>query len=368
MIVSFAILEGFEYNIQRKIFSFDAHVQITKYDLNESFEEYPITINSQLYRTALSIPGVNHIQPFATKAGLFKTDEEVLGVVLKGVSNTFALTDFAQNIKKGRFVQFNDSLPSNEIVISQRCANKLKLDIDSTINMFFIQNPPRARKFRISGIYETGMEEFDNVYVLGDIRNIQKLNSWPDSMVGGYEIFLKDFRNLDEASEVIIQTMDYDMGLEKITDKYIQLFDWLSLLNRNVYLFLGLIVFVACFNIVSTLLVMIMERVSMIGMLKSMGANNGQVRNIFFYTGGFIIARGLFWGNLIGIGFCTVQYFFKIIPLDAANYYIDYVPIFWNPVMILILNFVLFAVLVIAVAIPTFVISRFKPIQSIKFN
>jgi len=368
MIVSFAILEGFEYNIKRKIFSFDAHIQITKYDLNESYEEFPITKNSELYRTATSIAGIKHIQSFATKAGLFKTDEEVLGVVLKGVSKEFAVSDFNQNLKKGRFVQFPDSSPSQEIIISQRCANKLKLDVDSSINMFFIQNPPRARKFKIVGIYETGMEEFDNVYVMGDIRNIQKLNAWPDSMVGGYEISLKDFNQLDKASDVIVTKMDYDMGLEKITDKYIQLFDWLSLLNRNVYLFLGLIVFVACFNIVSTLLVMIMERVNMIGMLKSMGARNGQIRNIFFYTGGFIIIRGFLWGNGVGLLFCFIQYFFKVIPLDASNYYIEYVPIFWNPLVIIALNLVLFTVLVVSVSIPTFVIARFRPIQSIKFN
>lgn len=368
MIVSFAILEGFEYNIKRKIFSFDAHIQISKYDLNESFEEFPITINSELYRTATSIAGIKHIQPYATKAGLFKTDEEVLGVVLKGISKEFSVSDFVQNIKKGRFVEFPDSSPSQEIIISQRCANKLKLDIDSSINMFFIQNPPRARKFKVVGIYETGMEEFDNVYVMGDLRNIQKLNAWPDTMVGGYEITLKDFGHLDQSSQEILNVMDYDMGLEKITDKYIQLFDWLSLLNRNVYLFLGLIVFVACFNIVSTLLVMIMERINMIGMLKSMGAKDGQIRNIFFYTGGFIILRGFIWGNGIGLSFCLIQYFFKIIPLDATNYYIDHVPIFWNPLMIIALNLVLFTVLVVSVSVPTFVISRFKPIQSIKFN
>ncbi len=368
MIVSFAILEGFEYNIKRKIFSFDAHIQISKYDMNESFEEFPITINSELYQTATAIPSIKHIQPYATKAGLFKTDEEVLGVVLKGVSNQFAITDFVQNLKKGRFVHFPDSTPSQEIIISQRCADKLKLDVDSTINMFFIQNPPRARKFKICGIYETGMEEFDNVYVIGDLRNIQKLNNWPDDMVGGYEIFLKDFNQLDAASDEIVLKMQYDMGLEKITDKYIQLFDWLSLLNRNVYLFLGLIVFVASFNIVSTLLVMIMERVNMIGMLKSMGARNAQIRNIFFYTGGFIIARGLLWGNAIGLTFCLIQYFFKVIPLDESNYYIAYVPIYWDPVIIIISNLFLFTVLVVAVAIPTFVISRFRPIQSIKFN
>lgn len=368
MIVSFAILQGFEQNITQKIFSFDAHIQITKYDLNESYEEFPITTQSELYRQALSLPGIAHIQPFATKAGLFKTKEEVQGVLLKGVSPQFYLKSFSQNIKIGRFIQFPDSSPSPEIIISQRCASKLKLDTGSTINMFFIQNPPKARKFKVCGIYETGMEEFDNVVVMGDLRNIQKLNRWDDTLVGGYEIFVKDFGQLDQTSEMILNHMDYDMALEKITDRYIQLFDWLSLLNRNVFLFLALIVFVACFNIVSTLLVMIMERVSMIGMLKSMGAKNFQIRNIFFYTGGFIIARGLLWGNIIGIGFCTLQYFFKIIPLDPVNYYMSYVPIYWNPLLILVLNGLMALVLAISISIPTFVVSRFRPIQTIKFN
>ncbi|MBW8051005.1 MAG: ABC transporter permease [Cytophagales bacterium] len=417
MIISVAILKGFTNNIQNKIFSFDAHIQISKFDDTHSFEELPVTINSDLYQNPNKIKEIRHIQAFCHKTGLLKTDEEVMGVILKGVGKDFDIKNFKNNILEGEFIDFSKSTYSKEIMISKKAANKLKLDIGDEILMYFVQNPPRYRKLIIAGIYETMLEEFDDLMVLADIKLIQKLNNWPDTLVGGYEIFLHDFnRNenlenvkiklnnikvklnnikenidiqivkdwidhivkdwidhiitikLQTANDKIFDAMDYDLQLETVTAKYIQLFDWLILLNRNVWIFLWFIVLVATFNIISTLIIMIMERTNMIGILKAIGATNWQIMKIFLYNGINLIIKGMLLGNVIGIGFCFLQKYFQIIPLDPENYYMDTVPIEWDLAWILFINIGTFLLISIILIIPTAIILNIKPINAIRFD
>jgi lipoprotein-releasing system permease protein len=368
MLISFSILEGFQKKIKNKIFSFSGHLQVTTYDANNSFEESPLSLNKTLYKNREIINGVDKIQVFSLKPGLLKTAEGVNGIVLKGVGKDFYLKKFQDNIIQGHFIRFNDTTYSKDILISKKIANQMRLKTEDTVLIYFVQNPPRFRKLKVSGIYESGLEEFDDLMIIGDIKLNQKLNNWNDSLVGGYEVFFKDVAHMESMVEKVYDQVDYDMQIEKITDKYIQIFDWLKLLDRNVIIFLVLILLVACFNMVSTLSIMIMERTNMIGILKALGASSRQIRGIFIYSGFFIITRGIFWGNVIGLGFCFLQYYFKIIPLNPENYYMNTVPIEWNWPIIAGLNILAFMVITIVLIIPSMIISNIKPVKSIKFN
>ncbi|HEX8546697.1 MAG TPA: FtsX-like permease family protein [Cytophagaceae bacterium] len=368
MLISFTILHGFKKTIQDKIFTFSSHLQITKYDVSNSFEESPISTRTPLYHTKGGIENIDRIQVFSQKPGLIKTENEVSGVIVKGVSTDFYLENFKGNIIAGEFINFKDTSYSKDIMLSKKISDKLNIDLKDTILIYFVQNPPRFRKLIVSGIYETGLEELDDYVILGDIRLNQKLNGWNDTLVGGYEIFLKDFNQLDTTAQSVFENMEYDMQMEKVTDKYIQIFDWLRLLNRNVIIFLILILFVACFNMISTLLIMIMERTNMIGVLKALGATNYQIRSIFVYRGIFIIAKGMIYGNLIGLGLCALQYYFNIIPLNPENYYMSHVPIEWSWLGIAAINAITFIMICFVLLVPVVIISNIKPVKAIKFD
>ncbi len=368
MLVSFLILGGFQHTIKEKIFSFGAHLQVTKYTLGNQFEEQPISKKSNFYQNYQDYNFINHVQEFSHKPGLLKTDEDVWGVLLKGVGKNFNIERFNQNIIEGRFLSLPDSGYSREIMVSQRIANLLRLKVGDDVIMYFVQDPPRYRKLSISGIYKTDLEDFDEKIIIGDIGLIQRLNNWDEDLVGGFEVFLNDYRRMDQAEEVLMDEVDYDLYVEKVSDKYIQIFEWLSLLNKNVVIFLTLILFVACFNMISILLILIMERTRMIGMLKALGATNGQVRRIFVYDGMQLIYKGLLLGNLLALGFGFLQDKFKIIPLDPENYYMNFVPIQWNWPVLILLNILVFVIVSLILLVPTMIIAKINPIKAIQFD
>lgn len=383
MIISFAVLEGFRKQIQDKIFSFGSHLQITKYDNSKAYSEAPLSLNTELYRMGDKIPGVAHVQGVAHNLGLLKKREsdEFTGAIFKGVGRDFDSSRFSRNMVEGRFIHFRkDTVEviegkevkklqwSDEVVISKRIADKLDLHVGDRVLMFFMRQDVTTRPLKVTGIYETGLEEFDELVIVGDIRLNQVLNQWGDSLVGGYEIFVKDFNRLEDTYVHVDRAMDSDMWIEKISDKYIQIFDWLTLLDRNVVIFLGLILFVACFNMVSTLFIMIMERTNMIGILKALGATNQQIQTIFYYNGLLLMGKGLLLGNIAGLAFCFIQYYFKIIPLDPENYYMNTVPIEWNWLIFALLNVSTFILVGLVMFVPALVISNIKPIRSIKFD
>ena len=369
MVVSFAILQGFRNEIQNKIFSFGSHLQISRYDTNNSLEVAPIA-GPKLVAQLHAFPEVQSTQPYAVKTAIIKTKDEVLGVVLKGIAEPDGPSPMRQNLVAGKFISFGDSAASDDVLISRKVADKLRLSVGEKALFYFIQNPPRIRQFRVCGIYSTGLDEFDEVYVIGDIRQIRELNSpaWPDSLVGGMEVVLKDFKTLDKTADNFYERLPYDLKIDKITEQYAQLFDWLQLLNRNVIIFLLLIIFVATFNMVATIFIMILERTNMIGILKALGATDNQIRRMFFFRGLSLTVRGMLIGNLVAVGFCAIQYYFHVIPLDPENYYMDRVPISWDPKMLIILNVATFAASLLAVLIPTYLISRIKPVVAIKFD
>ncbi len=370
MIVSFLILGGFRQTIQDKIFSFGAHIQITKYSLNNSYQEDPISIQS-LLTTLQAYDFVENAHAFSHKAGLLRTDDEIFGALLKGVDRNFDTLHFADNMVEGNFINFSDSTASGystNVVISRKIANTLVLGVGDDVIMDFIQDPVRTRKLHITGIYDTGLEEFDEKIIIGDLGMIQRLNQWGDSLAGGVEVYLKGFNRIDEAAETLNDEVDYTLYVEKVSDKYIQMFEWLGLLKNNVVIFLVLILFVACFNMVSILLILIMERTQMIGVLKALGASNRLIRKIFSYNGFILVLKGMLLGNIIGIGFGLLQYYFQIIPLDPENYYMDFVPIQWDFLTIIGLNLLTFAIIALVLNIPTTLILRIQPIRAIRFD
>lgn len=368
MIITFAILFGFKENIKNKIFSFGGHILIKNYDLNESYEEKPIKINPYFIKKCLQNQEIKSINTYSLKAGLIKTNTAVHGIVIKGIGMDFDATNFSKNIIKGRIINFSDSSYSKDILISKKLADKLLLSINQEILIYFVQNPPRVRKLKISGIYESGMEEFDDHILIGDLQLIRKINNWNDSLSGGYEVFLKNMNSIDSTSRFVYNEMDYDLSLEKITDKFSYIFDWLNLLDQNVVIFLTLIIIVACFNIVSSIIIIIMERTQTIGILKALGASDGMIIRIFYFNGIVLILKGLLIGNFLAILFCLLQYYLKIIPLDSNNYYMNYVPIAWDWSFFILTNLVLFVITSLVLLIPIYSVARISPVDSIKFS
>ncbi|MDZ4714533.1 MAG: FtsX-like permease family protein [Cytophagales bacterium] len=368
-IVSFLIMEGFQTTVKNRIYSFSANLLVTKLSLSNSTEEQPIDINIPLYTAPKDFPLVRHVQEFSHKAGLVKTEEDVLGVVFKGVGKRFDTTAFKGNLVEGTFVHFPDSGYSREVVISRHIADKIRAHTGEEITVHFFQNPPRFRRLKIAGIYETNLSDyFDSKFILGDLRLIQRLNDWPDSVAGGLEVYVTDMSKIDAVHEQIAESMDYDLYVEKVSDKFVQVFEWLGLVSRQVKILLGVILSVVCVNMISVILILVMERTQMIGLLKAMGSENRTIRAMFVYQGINLIARGFIWGNAIGLGLCVLQDQFQIITLNPRDYYMSYVPIGWDWPTVIFLNVLIFLVVTVVLWIPTTIITRISPIKAIRFD
>lgn len=368
-IVAFLILEGFQETVKNKIYGFSGHLHITRFTMNNSLEETPMDYNIDLFKNYKQFPHVRHIQEFAHKAGLLKTDEEVLGVMFKGIGKSFDVNAFQENIIEGSFIQLPDSGYSNEIMLSRIIASKVKANVGDDIIIHFFQNPPRSRRLKISGIYETNLSEyFDGKYVIGDIRLIQRLNEWTDSIAGGLEVFVDDINKIDEAGDALGTSIDYDLDIQRVSDQYIQVFEWLNLLSRQVNILLVVILVVVCVNMASIVLILVMERTQMIGLLKAVGASNKLVRSIFMFSGIKLILRGLIVGNLFGLGLCYLQYRFNIVKLNAQDYYMSVVPISWHWEIVGLLNLLIFSIVTLVLLVPTAAIARINPIKAIRFD
>jgi lipoprotein-releasing system permease protein len=369
MLVSFLILRGFQDTVKDKIYGFSAHLQVSRYAQGLSIEEPPFSIDTDFYRNYRQIPLLAHVQEFAHKVGIIKTSDEVLGIVFKGVAPSFDTVRFGSNMLEGRFVRFDSLEISPEVVISKRIASKLRLEVGEDIIVHFFQNPPRVRKLKVVGLYDTQLAEYyDDKVIIGDLKLVQRLNGWDRDFVGGLEVFVSDTRKIAEAEQVIDQVVDYELYAEKVSDKYVQVFEWLGVIDRQVNIFLGIILTVVCINMISIILILIMERTQMIGMLKALGGTDGLIRSIFTYTAVRLISRGMILGNVLGLGLCAVQYFFQVIPLNPHDYYMSYVPIGWNWEAVVLINLLTFGVVVAILALPTLVIARIRPIKAIRFD
>ncbi|MCK4854212.1 MAG: ABC transporter permease [Bacteroidales bacterium] len=375
MIVAMAVVTGFKNEISRKVVGFAAHIQILNFDSNISFETQPISSEQEFLTDLKEDPSVASVQVFATKAGIIKTKSDIQGVVLKGVGPGYDWGFLRDYLQEGEILTLVDSARSNKVLISRYIASLLKLNINDDFLMYFIQEPPRMRRFTVTGIFETSLEEFDKVFIFGDIRHIQKLNDWTEKQISGFEVNLTDFSDLEKQTYMVMNKVGF--GFEEdgsrlkvinIHDKYPQIFDWLNLQDMNVLIILILILVVAGFNMVSGLLILILDRTNMIGILKALGSPNVSIRKIFMYQSGFLIIRGLFWGNIIGIGICLLQKFTGIMELDQSSYYLNTVPVNLNALHIIALNLGTALAIILMLIIPSMIISRISPAMAIRFE
>jgi lipoprotein-releasing system permease protein len=368
MTLTLAIVAGFQNEIRDKVIGFGAHIQIGSFESRNSLESKPISRHQDFYPSLDTVPGIRHIQVFGIKPGIIKTKEQIQGVVLKGVAPDFDWQFFESKLVSGKTFTLSDSSKSNAIIISKQIANKLELEVEDKITIYFIQQPPRARKFTISGIYETGFGQYDEMYCLIDLQHIQKLNGWSTDEVSGFEVLLHDFRDLRKMDDVVYQQIGFDLNSTNIADANPDIFNWLELQDINVIIIIVLMLIVAAINIISALLILILDRINMIGTLKALGASNWNIRKIFLWNATFLIAKGLFWGNAIGLSLAFLQKQFELVKLPQESYYVAVVPIHLDWVNILLLNAGTLLVCVVVLILPSYVITKIKPIQAIRFT
>lgn len=369
MILAVAIVKGFKSEIREKVRGFSGDIQIAKLDLNTSYENTPFTISRATLKKITELPGVSYAQPFATKPGMINTNDEVEGVVLKGVDKNYNWNYFKNILVSGSVPDFSDSLKSQrQILISKYTAERLNLKVGDDFLMYFIENSLRKRKFEIVGIYNLGVEEVDKTFVIGDIALIRSLNKWRPSQVGGYELRVADFEKLDDVANKVYENLDIDLRSYTVKEYYPTIFEWLSLLDVNTQVILVLMMAVAVINMISALLIMILERTNMIGILKALGSTNWNVRKIFLYNAAYLIGLGLLLGNILGIGFGLFQASTHFFTLDQASYYINFVPVQLEMQDILLLNAGTLLISILVLLIPSLLVTRISPVKAISFK
>ncbi len=371
MITSISVVTGFQSQIRDKVIGFGSHIQINKYDFNSSYEADPISRNQHFYPHLDTIDGIRHIQVYAYKAGIIKTLDHIEGVVLKGVGSDFDWSFFQNNIIDGLPLSIDDRFRSTDVLISKSLSLKLNLKLGEDLRMYFIssdQSQPRGRRFKIVGIYETGLIEFDDLFVIGDIAQIQRLNRWGNDDIAGFEVLLDDFSEIDEITEYIYGEIGYDLNANSIKQVYSYIFYWLALMDMNAIIILSLMILVSAITMISVLLIIILEQTTLIGLLKSFGAKNKLIRELFLYNSMNIIGKGLLWGNIVGILVCVVQFNFGIIGLDQESYSVTVVPIKIDVLSVLLINVLTFIVCSLFLIIPSMIISRISPVKTVRFN
>ncbi len=375
MIVAVAIVTGFKNEISNKVIGFGSHIQLVNMDSNTSYETTPVDKNLPILEDINNVPEVERVQMFAIKAGIIKTEENIQGAVLKGAGPDYDWSFLNESLVAGEPISISDTARTDRVLLSENVATRLNLKVGDGFNMYFIQDPPRARRFTIAGLYQTSLVEFDKLYVYADIKHVQRLNNWTSDQVSGYEVMLHSIREAEPATAQLreITALDFteDGSMLKVVpvqEKYSQIFDWLNLQDMNVIIIIVLMLVVAGFNMISGLLILILERTNMIGVLKGLGAVDRSIRKIFLYQSGYLAIKGLFWGNLIGLAICLLQYHFNLITLDPESYYLDTVPINLNVGHILLLNLGTLVSTLLFLLIPSMIIARISPERSIRFE
>ena len=376
MIVSVAVVLGFKHTIRDKVVGFGSHIQVANFLTQQTTLEYPIAIDDSMMNVLKGIDGVQHVQRYAMKQGILKTDSDFLGVVFKGVAQEFDSTFIHENMVEGVIPQFSDSANSNNILISKIMADKLRLKTGQRLFAYFIDdNGVRMRKFNISGIYETNLSQYDETICFADLYTTVKLNGWKNDQVTGAEIVVNDFQRVNDTENILIErvnrTTDHyneTYSSKTIRDINPQIFSWLDLLDLNVWIILALMVAVAGVTMISGLLIIILERTTMIGVLKALGARNKTIRHTFLWFAVFIISKGLLLGNLIGIGLIALQHYTGLVKLDPATYYVSTVPVEFNLPLIVILNIATLLICVFVLIGPSYLISHIHPAKSMRYE
>jgi lipoprotein-releasing system permease protein len=372
MIVSVATGIGLQEKIREKISAFNGHIIISNYDNNQSeVTLVPISKKQGFYPKFNSVEGIDHIQAIASKAGIIRTENAFEGIVFKGVGGDYKWDNIKEYLIAGKLPDYSKNI-NEDVVLSQFLCDRLRLKVGDSFNTFFMKEGqsklPNIRRFKIVGIFNSGFQEFDATYVLGDVRHIQRINKWKEDQVGAFEVFVDDFDNINKIGEDVYQHTGSTLDTKTIIDKYSYIFEWLQLFDFNIIIILIVMILVATINMVVALLVLILERTQMIGILKALGANNWSIRKIFLYNASYLILRGLLWGNLIGIAILLLQRYFGIIKLNPENYYVDQAPVYLNWGYIALLNGLTISICFLVLLIPSYIITKISPVKAIRFD
>ncbi|MEL6811767.1 MAG: FtsX-like permease family protein [Bacteroidota bacterium] len=372
MLVSIATGVGLQKKIREKVSAFNGDIIISNYDNNFSDEsQAPISIEQDFYPEFTSVAGIEHIQVTASKGGVIRTPTDFEGVVVKGVGKDYNWQYFEEYLIEGRLPDYSEAL-NDEILISQYLANRLHFKLGDKVPTFFLQEnskqKTRTRGFSIVGIYNSGFQEFDSQYLMADIRHIQRLNKWQDTEVGAFEVFVSDFDEITSIGNAVYDNTPSTLNSLTIRDKYYTIFEWLGLFDFNIVLIIGIMILIAGINMITALLVLILERTQMIGILKALGSSDWEVRKVFLYNAAYIVCIGLFWGNLIGIGLLVLQKFGKVITLDPSTYYVTEAPIYLDFGYILLLNLGTLLLCLLMLLIPSYVVTKISPVKAIRFE
>jgi len=364
ILIAFAILFGFKSAIQEKLTSFSGDIRISKLSGNHSISESPIYKNTVWEKSTSRQPYVNHIQSHIQKPGILVGKTGLAGIVIKGIGQDMPQMQIKKNLIQGLPYLKN----AQDVIISQILAKQLKINLNQSLILYFLSQPERPRKVKVTGIYETGLEELDKIFILADRDWVGKMNGWSADSLGSYEIILEKEADLNQAAYYLEKNLPTEWKLETIEELYPSLFDWMNMLDRNIVIFISLLLVVACFNLIATLWVLIMERIPMVGLLKALGSSQKQIRTIFWWNGFFILLRGLLIGNLMAVVFCYVQYTYQLIPLDPENYYMNSVPILWDTPTWIYVNVGTCLLVALTITIPTLFIKKIEPKDAINYK
>lgn len=375
MILSVAIVVGFKQEVRNKMVGFGSHIRVSNFDSNSSYETAPIFVGDSLKSLLSALSGIRHVETFATKPGILKTETDFQGIVLKGVDVEYDWTFFRKHLKEGELFSIDTGKVTNDVLISQQLADMLRLRCGDSFHAYFVQDEVRARKFRICGIYDTGFTDYDKLFVLTDIKHIRRLNGWEADAVSGLELQVDDYDDLDEVAAAVddrlLNRRDRKGNIfyvRSIKELNPMIFSWLDVLDLNVAVILVLMMAVSGFTMISGLLIIILERTNMIGILKALGQQDRSLRRVFLYISAFLIGKGMLWGNIIGLALCWIQSFFRPLSLDPSVYYLDAVPIHLTPGSWLLINLGASVVSLLMMLAPSYLITKISPAKTIRFE
>jgi lipoprotein-releasing system permease protein len=372
MLIAIATGIGLEHKIRDKAVAFNGHITISNFDSNESEgAQVPIAKNQDFYPDFKSVEGVSHVQAVANKFGIIRTKTDFEGLFLKGVGTDYDWRYFKEFLIEGRLPKYTQTY-SNEVLISKYLADRLEFVVGDDFQMYFMKSdtsqPPSIMKYTVVGIFNSGFEELDKTYLIGDINHVQRLNRWNKDQVGNFEVFIENYNDLDRIGDEVYAQTPSTLDAMTVKQKYATIFEWIPIFTTNIYGIIGIMILVGAINMITALLVLILERTQMIGILKALGSSNWSIRKLFLYNASYLIACGLFWGNLIGIGVLLLQKQFEFIKLDPSVYYVTVAPVYLDWTYVVLLNMMTFVLCVLMLLIPSFLISKIMPVKAMKFQ
>ncbi|WP_188465721.1 ABC transporter permease [Bizionia arctica] len=372
MMIAIATGIGLQQKIREKVVAFNGEIVISNFDSNNSQESgNPVSLDQDFYPEFKSVEGVSHIQAVATKFGIIRTETDFEAIILKGVGADFDWTYFQDFLVEGKLPDYSNER-NEDVLISQYLANRLHFKLGDTFNTLFRKDdpnkPPSMITYNIVGIYNSGFKDFDETYVLGDLRHLQRLNKWEDNQAGHFEVFVTDYNKLNDIYNQVYHNTPPLLNVTTVEQKFASIFEWIKIFVKNIYGIIGIMILVAGINMITALLVLVLERTQMIGILKALGSNNWAIRKIFLYNASYLITLGLIWGNVIGLGLLFAQKYFKLFPLNPDVYYVAEAPVYISLSYILALNIGTFVLCLVMLLLPSYIITKISPVKAIRFE